>query len=397
MIGTIVIPAAILLVAVPACRCSTGSSRRRLAHFLACGFVFALVGGAGYLTVEALQDRRRRPAVPGGPQEGRRGAGAGAAPGRPPAAASPRTGPGTSCSATRSPTGTRCSRRSAWAATSSTARGRRADRLRPEGLRLARLDSRPARESRRPPAYFGKVPECDGMAEWKKSSKLKAKAARRRRRLRGLVRQDPADMTPDEWLEQPGRRRAPRQRAVPEGMRPVPHRSRATPRGARATRPSLFAWGSPQWIARMIRKPGAAGPLRLPRGQGPDARVRPRPVDRQRRRHGHPLPEERLPDRRIGRPRPSAEVRASGGRVRLASRGGDEPRANGAMRSSRVRASRAPSGQCAFLSGESLRSHLMRPRTVESIASRISRTSASRPDGRLEKTAKNRQSRRDFT
>ena len=35
-------------------RCWTGSCPRQLAHFLACGFVFAVVGGAGFLTVQAM-------------------------------------------------------------------------------------------------------------------------------------------------------------------------------------------------------------------------------------------------------------------------------------------------------------------------------------------------------
>ena len=56
--------------------------------------------------------------------------------------------------------------------------------------------------------------------------------------------------------EQPRGGRAPGQRAVPEGMRPVP-RDRGLHRGRHARRPELFAWGSPRWITRMIRKPGA--------------------------------------------------------------------------------------------------------------------------------------------
>ena len=53
--------------------------------------------------------------------------------------------------------------------------GRAADRLRPERFRLPRLDSRLAGKPEGTAAYFGKVPQCDGMAEWKKSSKLSPK------------------------------------------------------------------------------------------------------------------------------------------------------------------------------------------------------------------------------
>ena len=38
------------------------------------------------------------------------------------------------------------------------------------------------------PTYFGKVAKFDGMAEWKKSSKLEPKAARRRGGFRRVVR-----------------------------------------------------------------------------------------------------------------------------------------------------------------------------------------------------------------
>ena len=55
------------------CRCWTGSCPRRLVHFLACALVFALVGGAGYLTVEALQADATDKQFHRGPQEGRRG------------------------------------------------------------------------------------------------------------------------------------------------------------------------------------------------------------------------------------------------------------------------------------------------------------------------------------
>src|SRR5262249_21153514 len=54
VIGAIVIPTAIMVVMllIPLFDKVMPS---KLAHFLACGFVFALVGGAGYLTFEAWQ------------------------------------------------------------------------------------------------------------------------------------------------------------------------------------------------------------------------------------------------------------------------------------------------------------------------------------------------------
>ena len=41
----------------------------------------------------------------------------------------------------------------------------------------------------------------------------------------------------------------------------MPH-DRGLHRGRQRNAPNLFAWGSPQWITRMIRKPAAPRPLR---------------------------------------------------------------------------------------------------------------------------------------
>ena len=54
MIGTIVIPT-VLVVVMLLLPFLDRILPRKLAHFLACGFVFAVVGGAGYLTVQAMR------------------------------------------------------------------------------------------------------------------------------------------------------------------------------------------------------------------------------------------------------------------------------------------------------------------------------------------------------
>ena len=54
MIGTIVIPTALVVVML-ILPFLDRILPRKLAHFLACGFVFAVVGGAGYLTVQAMR------------------------------------------------------------------------------------------------------------------------------------------------------------------------------------------------------------------------------------------------------------------------------------------------------------------------------------------------------
>ena len=107
-------------------------------------------------------------------------------------------------------------------------------------------------------AYFGKVPQCDGMAEWKRNSKLSPKqlddvadfvatfakiAPGTTPRNGSKTRRSPNIR---DW--NPSRRNAPRAISS-EGL----SEAEAGMRDA----PKLFAWGSPQWIARMIHKPGA--------------------------------------------------------------------------------------------------------------------------------------------
>ena len=127
VVGSIVIPTAIMVVLLllPLLdRVLPG----RLAHFLACAFVFALVGGAGYLTVEASRDGRREHEVPRRPHGGRRGpqtgarAGRGREGGHPPRWRGVRPAPRPALS-TAGPSWSG----SAWAATTTTARatGRR--------------------------------------------------------------------------------------------------------------------------------------------------------------------------------------------------------------------------------------------------------------------------------
>src|SRR5262249_58793313 len=58
IIGTIVIPTALLVVML-LLPLFDRLLPRKSAHFLACGFVFAVVGAAGYLTVQAMLDDRR--------------------------------------------------------------------------------------------------------------------------------------------------------------------------------------------------------------------------------------------------------------------------------------------------------------------------------------------------
>ena len=106
------------------------------------------------------------------------------------------------------------------------------------------------------PQFFGKVPECDGMTEWKKSSKLSPKQLDDVADFVASFAKIPVDMTADEWLNSPGVSDHP-------GLAPFQkecgtcHAIDGFTDGGVRDAPKLFAWGSPQWIARMIRKPGA--------------------------------------------------------------------------------------------------------------------------------------------
>ena len=71
IIGTFVIPTA-LVVVMMLLPLFDRVLPRKLAHFLACGFVFAVVGAAGYLTVQATLDDGRNDVVPERPEDRRR-------------------------------------------------------------------------------------------------------------------------------------------------------------------------------------------------------------------------------------------------------------------------------------------------------------------------------------
>jgi ubiquinol-cytochrome c reductase cytochrome b subunit len=106
------------------------------------------------------------------------------------------------------------------------------------------------------PAYFGTVPACDGMAEWKKGSKLTPKQLDDVADFVASFAKIPADMTRDEWLNSPGVSTHPGLELFQKDCGKC-HAIDGLSDGGERDAPELFAWGSPQWITRMIRKPGA--------------------------------------------------------------------------------------------------------------------------------------------
>ena len=107
------------------------------------------------------------------------------------------------------------------------------------------------------PAFFGNVPACTGMVEWKKSSKLSKKQLDDVADFVATFAGIPPDMTPDEWQNAPGVADHP-------GLQPFQkecgtcHAIQGFTEGGTRDSPGLFAYGSPRWITRMIHKPDAA-------------------------------------------------------------------------------------------------------------------------------------------
>jgi ubiquinol-cytochrome c reductase cytochrome b subunit len=94
------------------------------------------------------------------------------------------------------------------------------------------------------------------MAEWKKNSKLSKQQLDDVADFVGLFAKVTPDLTPDEWLSQDEVSKHP-------GLEPFQkecgtcHVIDGLSEGATRDAPKLFGYGSPQWITRMIHKPGA--------------------------------------------------------------------------------------------------------------------------------------------
>lgn len=106
--------------------------------------------------------------------------------------------------------------------------------------------------------FFGKAAKCDGMAEWKANTKLSAKQLDDVADFVTTFGSIPADMTPEEWLDTPGVADHP-------GMEPFMkdcgtcHVIPGLTEGGTRDAPDLFAYGSPRWISRMVLRPAAPG------------------------------------------------------------------------------------------------------------------------------------------
>jgi ubiquinol-cytochrome c reductase cytochrome b subunit len=254
-VGSIVIPCTILLVLalLPLLDRILPSG---LLRFLACTFVFALVGAGGYLTFEALQadarDKQFQEARARADKETARALFLAASP----AAGVPPQGAGyllrqDPWTLGREVLGKKCLSCHFFGGIGSGEQT--ASDLKDFGTRAW---IRGLLEDPRTAPYFGKVPKCDGMVEWKKQTKLKGKQLDDVADFVASFGSIPADLTPDEWLDLPEVAKHPGNELFQKDCGQC-HKIEGYTEGGLRDAPGLFAWGSPQWLARMIRKPSA--------------------------------------------------------------------------------------------------------------------------------------------
>lgn len=273
-VGSIVIPTTILLVLalLPLLDRILPSGFLR---FVACTFIFGLVGGAGYLTFEALQadanDKQFHAARARADEATSRALFLASSPaaGIPPQGAGYllRQDPWTQGRYVLDKKCLSCHAFSGQGGGEQTA----AD-LKDFG---SRAWLRGLLEDPKSTAYYGKVSKLDGMVEWKKNTKLKGKQLEDVADFVASFASIPADLTTDEWLNQPEVAKHPGNELFQKDCGQC-HKIEGYTDGGVRDAPGLFGWGSPQWLARMIRKPAAPDmygyfeePNRMP-GFGPD-------------------------------------------------------------------------------------------------------------------------------
>lgn len=255
IIGTIIIPTAILVVMLlmPLFdRLLPG----KLAHFLACSIVFGLIGGAGYLTYAAWksdandpvylasrekadQARARALQLAGDPEIGIPPDGANYVLLRDPLHHG------------KSVLEAKCLGCHAFDGQSI------GDQVAPDLKGFGGKEwVRGLLENPRDNHYFGKVPQCDGMAEWKRSSKLSKAELDDVADFVASFAKIPEDLSAEEWLNQDAVANHP-------GLAPFEkecgecHVIEGLTEGGTRDAPRLFGYGTPRWLSRMIHKPGA--------------------------------------------------------------------------------------------------------------------------------------------
>jgi ubiquinol-cytochrome c reductase cytochrome b subunit len=253
IIGTIVIPTA-LIVIMMVLPFLDRILPRGLAHFLACGFVFAVVGGAGYLTVQAMSDDAHNASF----QESRKKADAARQraiylAGLPDVGIPP---DGSAYILRRDPLtqGRNVLERRCLGCHYFEGKGSSAQTASDLAHFGSRAWIRGLLEEPTSSTYFGKVAKFDGMAEWKKNSKLSPKQLDDVADFVASFASVADEMTPDDWVNSPGVSDHPGSAPFQKECGQC-HVIDGLTEGGLRDAPGLFGWGSPWWIARMIRKP----------------------------------------------------------------------------------------------------------------------------------------------
>ena len=226
---------------------------KKLAHFAACGFVFATIGGAAFLTLLGLREDKADANYNADLQaadHARDRAKLLAAQGIPPE--------GASALLSRDPlfhgkplVTSKCLGCHVW--DGKGIGNQVASDLKNFG---SRAWVRGLLENPSSPTYFGKVPGCDGMAEWKRGSKLNAKQLDDVADFMMLMSDVSPDLHTDEWLERKTVSSHPGLELFVKECGECHVLDGLTEGGVRDA-PRLYGWGSSQWIERMIKKPEA--------------------------------------------------------------------------------------------------------------------------------------------
>jgi len=254
IIGTIIIPTAIMFVLM-ILPLLDKVLPRGFAHFLACVTVFALIGGAGYLTYKAWQSDASDQVYLKGREKAdvaRNRALQLAKAGIPPEGAAYLLG--------RDPLyhGGKVFEKKCLGC---HAMGDKvigepsAPNLKGYGSRawIAGLLAKPDA-----PEYFGKVPACDGMTTWKEASKLSPKELDDVAEYVATFATIDAETSPSEWSadpkvkNHPGRKPFLKECVDCHTMGDLSQRDKKT-----QPAPDLFGWGSSRWVTRMIQNPNA--------------------------------------------------------------------------------------------------------------------------------------------
>jgi ubiquinol-cytochrome c reductase cytochrome b subunit len=104
------------------------------------------------------------------------------------------------------------------------------------------------------PQFFGKVNKFGGMKEWKDGSGLEPEDLDKVADFVATFASIPEGVTPVDWLKSPEIAKHPGRESFVEECGTC-HAIESLSKGGMRKAPQIFGWGSPAWIAQMIRNP----------------------------------------------------------------------------------------------------------------------------------------------